>query len=102
MAYMFRYDTVHGKYKGDVAGHDGGFYIDGKKIANFAARYVGRAEEKDLATALVRTCLPSPFPFSDAPSHFRCCDAATPPRSTGLQLVPPTSSSPTACCLLGV
>jgi len=37
MAYMFRYDTVHGKYKGDVAGHDGGFYIDGKKIANFAA-----------------------------------------------------------------
>jgi glyceraldehyde 3-phosphate dehydrogenase len=31
--YMFKYDTVHGKYDGDVTHDDSGLIIDGKKVA---------------------------------------------------------------------
>ncbi|KAK2148578.1 hypothetical protein LSH36_491g04001 [Paralvinella palmiformis] len=33
MAYMFKYDTVHGRYKGTVAVSDGKLVVDGKAIA---------------------------------------------------------------------
>jgi len=32
MKYMFQYDTVHGRYKGDLAAEDGHLIVDGKKI----------------------------------------------------------------------
>jgi len=32
MKYMFQYDTVHGRYKGDLAVEDGFLIVDGKKI----------------------------------------------------------------------
>ena len=38
MAYMFKYDSVHGKWAGDVAGDKHGLFIDGRKIATFAEK----------------------------------------------------------------
>jgi len=38
MAYMFKYDSVHGKYVGTVEGDEEGLYIDNKKICTFASR----------------------------------------------------------------
>jgi len=32
MAYMFKYDSVHGKYVGTVEGDEEGLYIDNKKV----------------------------------------------------------------------
>ncbi|MCL2587294.1 MAG: type I glyceraldehyde-3-phosphate dehydrogenase [Firmicutes bacterium] len=36
--YMFKYDTIHGVYKGEVKAVEGGLMIDGKKIALFTER----------------------------------------------------------------
>jgi len=33
MRYMFKYDTVHGQYDGEVEDRDGKFHVDGKHIA---------------------------------------------------------------------
>lgn len=35
MSYMFKYDTVHGRYPGPVETRDGKFMVDGKEIAVF-------------------------------------------------------------------
>jgi hypothetical protein len=43
MAYMFKYDSVHGRWAGDVRGDKNGLYIDGRKVATFAAKWVPRA-----------------------------------------------------------
>ncbi len=32
MAYMFQYDTVHGKYQGNVTSNDGNLIVDGNTI----------------------------------------------------------------------
>ncbi|GAB4817880.1 hypothetical protein N2152v2_004926 [Parachlorella kessleri] len=32
MAYMFKYDTVHGQFKGEIEADDNALYINGKKI----------------------------------------------------------------------
>jgi len=33
MAYMLKYDSVHGIFPGEVHGDDTGLYINGKRIA---------------------------------------------------------------------
>lgn len=35
MAYMFKYDSVHGRWDADVQGSSEGLYIDGKKILTY-------------------------------------------------------------------
>lgn len=35
MSYMFKYDTVHGRYQGTVESKDGKFFVDGKEIKVF-------------------------------------------------------------------
>ena len=35
MVYMFKYDSVHGRYKGSVESKDGKLYVEGKPIAVF-------------------------------------------------------------------
>ena len=34
--YMFKYDSTHGKYHGDVVGGSEGLFINGKKIASYS------------------------------------------------------------------
>jgi len=36
MAYMFKYDSTHGRFKGEVEGSDEGLFVDGKKIQTFS------------------------------------------------------------------
>jgi glyceraldehyde 3-phosphate dehydrogenase len=36
MAYMFKYDSVHGKFKGEVIGEDDALVVDGHSIKTFA------------------------------------------------------------------
>jgi glyceraldehyde 3-phosphate dehydrogenase len=38
MAYMFKYDTVHGRWAGDVKGDEKGLYVDGRKISTFSCK----------------------------------------------------------------
>ena len=38
MAYMLRYDTVHGQFKGDISYDDNSITVNGKKIMFFAER----------------------------------------------------------------
>uniref|UniRef100_A0A7S2V286 Glyceraldehyde-3-phosphate dehydrogenase n=1 Tax=Fibrocapsa japonica TaxID=94617 RepID=A0A7S2V286_9STRA len=38
MAYLFKYDSVHGKYKGTVEAVDGNLVVDGKTIKVFAEK----------------------------------------------------------------
>ncbi|MEE9555244.1 MAG: type I glyceraldehyde-3-phosphate dehydrogenase [candidate division Zixibacteria bacterium] len=38
LAYLFKYDSIHGRFKGDVTASDDGFTIDGKKIKIYAER----------------------------------------------------------------
>ena len=41
MVYMFKYDSVHGRFKGAIEAKDGKLYVEGKPISVF--------EEKDPA-----------------------------------------------------
>jgi len=38
MVYMFKYDSTHGKYKGEVKAEDGHLVVNGNKIAVFSER----------------------------------------------------------------
>ncbi|KAH8112048.1 glyceraldehyde 3-phosphate dehydrogenase [Phellopilus nigrolimitatus] len=38
MVYMFKYDSVHGRFKGDVSVQDGKLVIDGHKVTVFAEK----------------------------------------------------------------
>ncbi|GBB91888.1 hypothetical protein RclHR1_01930030 [Rhizophagus clarus] len=38
MAYLFKYDSTHGRYKGQVESKDGKFLLNGKEIAVFAEK----------------------------------------------------------------
>jgi glyceraldehyde 3-phosphate dehydrogenase len=38
MVYMFKYDSVHGRFKGSVEAKDGKLVIEGKPITVFAER----------------------------------------------------------------
>ena len=35
MVYMFKYDSTHGRFKGDVSTKDGKLIVNGKEIAVF-------------------------------------------------------------------
>ncbi len=38
MAYMMKYDSVHGRYKGEISGSDGKLVVDGKEIAAYGEK----------------------------------------------------------------
>lgn len=38
MAYLFKYDSTHGRYKGEVEVKDGKFIVDGREISVFAEK----------------------------------------------------------------
>ena len=43
MAYMFKYDTVHGKFSGSATCEDEQFFVDGKPVSVFAERDPSRS-----------------------------------------------------------
>lgn len=48
LAYLFRHDTVHGRYDGDAGGSESGLKIDGAEIRCFSERDPGNLPWKDL------------------------------------------------------
>jgi glyceraldehyde-3-phosphate dehydrogenase/erythrose-4-phosphate dehydrogenase len=37
---MFKYDSTHGRYPGEVHGNSDGLFIDGKKIQSYSMKFV--------------------------------------------------------------
>ena len=52
MAYMFKYDSTHGRFKGDVDGSDG-LTVNGKKIETFACMYAPSSCVQHCLTAAI-------------------------------------------------
>ena len=38
LRYMFKYDSTHGRYPGEVHGNSDGLFIDGKKIHSYSMK----------------------------------------------------------------
>ncbi len=36
MAYLLKYDSVHGRFSGDISVHDDALFVNGKRIEDFA------------------------------------------------------------------
>jgi glyceraldehyde 3-phosphate dehydrogenase len=53
MAHLFKYDSVHGPYKGDVAVQGDSLVIDGRKMRLFNEKDAGNLKWKDLGVRLV-------------------------------------------------
>lgn len=56
LALLFKYDTVHGIYKGDVKAVDGGIEIDGKVLKVFSQRDPAELPWGDLGVDYVLEC----------------------------------------------
>jgi glyceraldehyde 3-phosphate dehydrogenase len=66
VAHLFKYDSVHGPFKGDVKVDGDSLVLDGKKIKVFAERDAGNLPWKDMGVGLV----------IEATGHYRERDAA--------------------------
>lgn len=66
MAYLFKYDSVHGPHKGDVAVQGDSLVIDGKKMKVFNEKEAGKLKWRDIGVKLV----------IEATGHYRDRDAA--------------------------
>ncbi len=53
LAHLFKYDSVHGIYGGDVQAKDGAILIDGKELKVFAEKDPARLRWKDLGVDIV-------------------------------------------------
>jgi len=63
LAHLFKYDSVHGEYKGDVSHSEGKIIVDGHAIAVLAEKEPSRLPWKDLGVDIV---LESTGRFTDA------------------------------------
>jgi len=53
LAYLLKYDSIFGRYDGEVAESDGGITVDGKEIRVLAERDPGKLPWKDLGVDVV-------------------------------------------------
>jgi glyceraldehyde 3-phosphate dehydrogenase len=53
LAYLFKYDSVHGKFKGEVSAMDDAIVVNGNKIATFSEKDPSQLPWKDLGVAYV-------------------------------------------------
>ena len=53
LAHLFKYDSVHRTYKGDVTSKDGGIIVDGDEIRVFAEKDPAKLPWKDLGVDIV-------------------------------------------------
>lgn len=65
MAYMFKYDSVHGKFKGEVIGEDEALVVDGHSVKTFAKMCAGCSS---MPTVLFDNCFPA-----NAADHNHVC-----------------------------
>ena len=56
LAYLIKYDTVYGRYPGEVRAVDGALLVDGRRIAAFAERDPANLPWADLGVDLVLEC----------------------------------------------
>ncbi len=56
LAHLFKYDTMHGKYAGEVSADDEYLYIDGKKIVCSAIKNPAELPWKELGVDVVLEC----------------------------------------------
>ena len=52
MCYVFKYDTIHGKFKGTVEPCEGGILINGKKIAVYNEFAPKRMDESEIKATI--------------------------------------------------
>jgi glyceraldehyde 3-phosphate dehydrogenase len=64
LAHLFKYDSVHGIYDGDVSHAEGSIIVDGDEIRVFAEKDPANLKWKDLGVDIV---LESTGRFTDAP-----------------------------------
>jgi glyceraldehyde 3-phosphate dehydrogenase len=72
LAHLFKYDSVHRTYKGDVGVRDGSIVIDGDEIKVLAEKDPARLPWKDLGVDIV---LESTGRFTNAPDARKHIDA---------------------------
>jgi glyceraldehyde 3-phosphate dehydrogenase len=56
LAHLLKYDSVHGKFKGDVSADDQFLYVNGKKIHGLAEKDPSRLPWKDMGVDIVLEC----------------------------------------------
>ncbi len=56
LAYMLKYDSVHGRFKGDVAAEDGNMVVNGKKIRLTAERDPANLKWNEVGAELIIDC----------------------------------------------
>src|SRR5690242_15942137 len=71
LAHLFKYDSVHRTYKGDVAARNGAIAIDGDEIKVLAEKDPGKLPWRDLGVDIV---LESTGRFTDAPDARKHID----------------------------
>jgi glyceraldehyde 3-phosphate dehydrogenase len=72
LAHLFKYDSVHGTYDGDVSHDNGSITVDGDEIKIFAEKDPANLKWKDLGVDIV---LESTGRFTDAPKAKAHIDA---------------------------
>jgi glyceraldehyde 3-phosphate dehydrogenase len=72
LAYMLQYDSVHGRFKGDIAVKDGALFINGKKIRLTQERDPANLKWKDVGADIV---IESTGLFLDKPTAQKHLDA---------------------------
>ena len=72
LAHLFKYDSVHRTYKGDVSSGDGSITVDGDEIKVLAEKDPAKLPWKDLGVEYV---LESTGRFTDAPAARKHIDA---------------------------
>eukprot|EP00037_Helgoeca_nana_P017121 m.161769 g.161769 ORF g.161769 m.161769 type:complete len:156 (-) comp23849_c0_seq14:284-751(-) len=70
MAYLFKYDSTHGKYKGTVEAKDGKLWIDGKPITVYNERDPTKIPWKDAGVSVVIECTGLFKTIDKASQHF--------------------------------
>lgn len=69
-AHLFKYDSVYGKFNGEVEGFDNYFTVDGKKITVFSEREPQKIDWKKFGVGLVIECTGNFLTKKEAAQHF--------------------------------
>lgn len=71
LAYLLRFDTVHGRYKGTVKATEGGIEVDGQQIAVYSEKNPEQLPWKDLGIDYVVECTGLFTSYEEAKRHLQ-------------------------------